>query len=472
MTLRHRAVRTDPVFLSVAAFGLTVATAVATIGPLGDPDAWWNLKAGQYLLDTGHFAGPDPWSQFSSHDFVLTEWLGSVIAAALYAPFGPAALVAMRTAGGVAIVTLLFVLARKCAELRHAVPVTLVGLLGFSGSISERPQTLGLVLFLVTLLVWRRAADSGSPPSWWLLVLAWIFPMAHGYWVLGVLVGIATTAGVALDRRSWRVAAQYGVRVAASLGVAALTPVGPRLLETPLQVRSAASGMVGEWQRASPDQPLVLLAVGFAIVVGFAWLRTGTSWWRTFHLLLALTLACTYARFSAPAVALCVPLAAEAVHRWATSPRALSCLPSPPPPVERRTLAAAALVVVLAGLLAAPASARQLRYTPAALTPAIAAIPDGSTVFDDFNVASWMLFRYPHLRLVVDTRLEVFSASYLDGYAAALAARPGWQDFVRRDGASWAVLREAVPLATALRRSGWTQTASAQGYVVLHRTQP
>jgi hypothetical protein len=302
-------------------------------------------------------------------------------------------------------------------------------------------------------------------------VLAWIFPMAHGYWVLGVLVGLATTAGVALDRGSWRVAAQYGARVVGSLAVAALTPVGPRLLETPFQVRSAASGMVGEWQRASADQPLVVLAVGFAILVGFAWLRAGTSWWRAFHLLLALALACTYARFSAPAVALCVPLAAEAAHRWATTPRALSCPPPTPPLVERRALAAAALVVVLAGLVAAPASARQLRYTPTALTPAIAAIPDGSTVFDDFNVASWMLFRYPRLHLVVDTRLEVFSASYLEGYGAALAARPGWQGFVQRDGASWAVLREAVPLATALRRSGWAQTASAQGYVVLHRTQ-
>ncbi|QGN56696.1 hypothetical protein [Nostocoides sp. HKS02] len=473
MTLdARRADRSERTFLLLAAAGLTVATATATIGPLRSPDAWWNLRAGDYLLATGRFVGPDPWSRFSTHQFVLTEWLGSVVAALLYRPFGAAALVELRTIGGVAIAALLYLLTRRVADLPYAVLATLVGLLGFSGSITERPQTLGLVLLLVSLHLWRSAALGGRVPSLWRLPLGWVFAMAHGYWTLGVLVGAATGAGLALDRRSWRTGLSAGLLVAGTVAAAAVTPVGPRLLLTPFQIRSAAAALVSEWQRASPTQPLVAIALALVVLTAAAWLRTGTSWWRVFHLLLALGLALSYARLSAPAVAITVPLAAEAAQRLKARRTARTAEASAPTRLELKAMAAGAVLVVLAGLVAAPASARRPLLTPTALLPAIAAIPSGSTVFDDFNVSSWMLHTYPHLQLVVDTRIEVFAPAYVNGYAAALDARPGWQSFVAHTGANWAVLRQEVPLAGALERAGWATTASRDGYVVLHRVAP
>ena len=44
---RDNDVREDRAFALLAFAGLAVATAVASIGPLSDPDAWWNLRVGQ-----------------------------------------------------------------------------------------------------------------------------------------------------------------------------------------------------------------------------------------------------------------------------------------------------------------------------------------------------------------------------------------------------------------------------------------
>lgn len=464
--------RSDRTFLLLAAMGLSLATGIASIGPLRSPDAWWNLKAGDYLLATGRFVGPDPWSRFSSRPFVLTEWLGSVVAAGLYHPFGAAALVELRTIAGVAIAALLYLLARRVADLPYAVIATLVGLVGFSGSITERPQTLGLVLLLVTLHLWRSAALRGRRPTLWVLPLGWVFAMAHGYWTLGVLVGAATAVGLAVDRRSWRTGLSAGAMVAGTAALAALTPVGPRLVLSPFQIRSAATGLVTEWQRASPTQPLVAIALALVVLTAVAWLRTGTSAWRLFHLLLALGLALSYARLSAPAVAISVPLAAEAAQRLKARQTARAAEVSAPTRLEVTAMAAGAALVVVVGLFAAPTSARRPLLTPTALAPAIATIPDGSTVFDDFNVSSWMLYTYPRLNLVVDARIELFSPAYVNGYAAAVDARPGWQSFVQRTGAHWAVLREEVALASALERAGWTVGARRDGYVLLQQVTP
>ena len=39
------------------------------LNPLDDPDTYWHLRAGRYLLDTGSFSGPEPWSKYGGESF-------------------------------------------------------------------------------------------------------------------------------------------------------------------------------------------------------------------------------------------------------------------------------------------------------------------------------------------------------------------------------------------------------------------
>lgn len=451
----------DLPLVALATVGLSVAVGFVAIGPLSDPDAWWNLRAGQYLLSTGRFAAADSWSSFSGNDFVLTEWLGAVMAAALYEPFGAAALVWMRTAGAVAIAVLLLIATRSVADLPGAVIATLVGLLGFSGSMPERPQTLSLAFLVLSVIVWRRAATTGRP-TWWLVPLTWLWACTHGYWVLGIAVGAATAVGVALDQGRWRPLLRFGAVLSAMLLAAGLTPVGPRLLLLPARVHSAAAGLVGEWEPATIAQPVVAIVVTTCLAVALSWLWGGWSWWRLAHLMLALCFALTYARLSAPAMALAAPLVAEALQRLRRARPAAVSRP------ERFALAIGAASVLMVGAAMAPATSKELRHTPVALADELADIPAGAVVLNDYNASSWMQFHFRDLSLVIDSRTEVFSPSYIGRYRAAWEARPGWDTYVRSTGATWAILRSNSPLAGAMQqRMGWARMSAQDGYVLL-----
>ena len=60
----------DPRWLvpALALFAVGTTTRFG-IRPVSDPDAWWHLKAGAYLLSHWRFDGPDPWVPFSSRPF-------------------------------------------------------------------------------------------------------------------------------------------------------------------------------------------------------------------------------------------------------------------------------------------------------------------------------------------------------------------------------------------------------------------
>jgi hypothetical protein len=453
----------DRAYTAFLAVGLALGVGAFALRPLVDSDAWWNLKAGRYLLDTGRFAGPDPWSEFSTRPFVLTEWAGSVVAALAFEQIGAPALVLLRMAGVLALFLLMLGAARQLAEPPIAAASAVLGLVIASSSLSERPQTLGLVWLMVAVIGWRRAVVSGQPP-WWLIPLTWVWASTHGYWVLGIAVGMATGVGRLLDGPSRRRTAWiFGRHLALMLLAAALTPVGPRLLALPLRVHSAAGTLVHEWRPAAVTEIPTGTALLCALVVAWLWLGQPSAWWERCQLVLALAFALTIARLSPAAACLLVPLLASALQRWRAG-----AAPSRATRWELGAAAAGAGAVVLAGALLAGTFAARQPLSPTSLLPELRRISPGEVVLADYDISSWMLFHVPQASLVVDSRTELFDDDYLSDYVRAMQAKPGWRRFVEHTRAEWAVLREDSPLATALEeRSGWQRAAEGDGYLVL-----
>jgi hypothetical protein len=456
---------TDPRWLVPAVAVFAVASTVKFgIRPVSDPDAWWHLKTGAYVLSHGSFDGPDPWVPFSSRPFVLTQWLPEVVAQKGYELFGLPAVAWLRCAAMLALISGLLWAARAAADVVPAVIAALAGLIGTGGSLSERPQLVSLVLLAVTVGAWWRTAED-LRPRWWLVPLTFLWACCHGLWGVGVLVGLVVIAGLGLDRRLDRRGALRLLAVPAlSMVAAAVTPVGPRLLLTPLEVSSNVSQFVQEWQPTDARTLFAALTLAMITLALLPWVR-GTSarpWWQIALAGTAVLFTLVMSRTVPVGAILAVPLLAASLQEQRGH--------SPAPPSRRGTSAWVALVAA-AAIVAVPitaAVAQRPAGWPEGLRPQLAAIPARTVILNDFTAGGWLLWAEPHLTPVIDLRSEIYSKEYLREYIVTKDVRAGWQRFLGRTRPGYALLRVNAPLTIALREQlRWTTVGADGDYVLL-----
>jgi hypothetical protein len=455
----------DPRWL-VPALALFAVAATVKLGirAVSDPDAFWHLKAGAYVLSHWRFDGPDPWVPFSSRPFVLTEWLPEVVAQKGYQLFGLPAVAWLRCAAMLALISALLWAARQTADTVPAIIAAMAALVGAGGSLSERPQLVSFVLLAVTVGAWWKSAGD-LKPRWWLVPMTFLWACCHGMWGVGVLIGVAVIAGLALDRRlDCRTAGRLLAVPALSVLAAALTPVGPRLLLTPLQVSSNAAQFVQEWQPTSARDlfaAVTLAMIGLALL---PWIR-GTSprpWWQV--ILAGTAVVCTLAMYRTVPVGsiIAAPLLASALQEQRGQP---------PAPLTRRGASAWIGLVVAAAIVAVPiagAVAQRPSGWPEGLRPQLDAIPAKTVVLNDFATGGWLLWREPQLTPVIDLRSEIYSMAYISDYRRTEQVRAGWQEFLDRTRPQYALLKSDAPLTVALRQQlSWTAVGQDTGYVLL-----
>ena len=449
----------------VAAVGIPVLLGVVAVAvrPISDPRAWTAVREGRLLRETWQFVARDPASPFATADVVRTEWAGDLVAAFAHDTWGPAGLIVLRALAVVALAVLFLRAARREADLVPAVIATFVGLFG-SLSLGEEPMTAGVVLAMVSVLGWRGAA-AGLRPPWWLVPVVWVWASTDGSWVFGPLLGVVTAAGLALDGRLDRsTARRFAAVILASIAAAALTPVGPRLLLTPIRAYRGESGVLAGWTLVDITNPLAVLTAGAAVLLLVSWLRSAArpTWWKVAHAGTALVIALSFGRAVPFAACLLVPLVAEGLQalRGTSTER--------PGRLEGRALVLGVLVgVVVCAGLAVPLSQVD-RDAPAAFRSELSRLPSGTVVFGYHQTASWLLLFEPQLQVVMDARPELYAPADVAAYVSALRAEPDWSEVVDRSGATVALLPSGSPLGTALReRRGWSVVRASADYVLL-----
>jgi hypothetical protein len=459
----------SPWVASVATVIAVLVVARFGLRPVSDPDAWWHLKTGEYLLNGGPFVGKDPWSPFSTKPFVLTQWLPEVVAAQVHMLFGWPGVAWLRCAAVLGVLAAVFWSTRRVASTLPAILAALGAVIGASGSLSERPQVVSFIFLAVTVGAWSRTAVDLRPRRW-LIPMTWLWACSHGLWSIGLTVGCAFIVGLALDRRLSRsVFLKLSGVIAGSLVAACLTPVGPRLLLTPFEVATAAGPLVNEWQPSSArDFTTGTVLVMLALVVVVA-LRSGVRrpWWQITLTAMAFGYTLLMNRTVAVGAVLVAPLLAEALQQLQRSS---------PCPLTRRGRWGIASVFV--GVLAlaiplAPILAGTPDGVPGKLSASLKALPAGSVILDDQPQSGWLLYTQPHLRPVIDLRSELYDPNYLRRFNDAMAVKPGWEQFVRKSGASAALVPEGAPIIEALtERLGWVITAKGDGYLVMRPGAP
>ena len=134
------------------------------IAYVAEPDIWWHLTSGDWILSHHAFPRVDMFSSTTlGHPWQAYSWLFEVMLAKLYAWFGLAGVVGYTTAMVLAITAALFRLVHASENsLRIALPLTAVSAFALLTLFSPRPWHFTVLFFTVELAVVQKARHSGS----------------------------------------------------------------------------------------------------------------------------------------------------------------------------------------------------------------------------------------------------------------------------------------------------------------------
>jgi hypothetical protein len=449
-----------------AGLALVIVAGTTRVGlrAVSDPSPWLHLRVGKYLLAGGRFGLPDPWAPYPVRPYVLTEWLPSILAQPLYAVAGLPAIAWLRCLSMLLLLTATMCNTRRVSGVVVSLLTAFASVLAAGEGMTERPQAVSFVLLAITVGAWWRTTED-LKPRWWLIPLTWLWASSHGLWIVGLGLGVVVVASLALDRRiDRRQAGRLLAIPALGLVAAALTPVGPRLLLTPLTIGSNGSDFVGEWQPTSIRDPYAILTLAMIAVVLFGWIRSRAvpPWWQIALASLSLVSTLAMSRTIAIGAVIVAPLLAQAIQQYAGE--------RVRPVTHRATMGWLALVLA-AAVIAIPISTAVAGTpvgVPDGLRPQLSAIPAGTVILCEDDKSGWLLWAEPQLAPAIDIRTEIYSHAHLAAYVRTMAVEPGWQDFITQTRSRYALVADRSPIAIALReRLGWHALGKDSGYVLL-----
>ncbi|MFZ0684360.1 MAG: hypothetical protein WAM89_02355 [Terriglobales bacterium] len=448
-------------FSGVLLLGLLGMTARNAI----DPDLWWHLRAGQWIVETGHVPHVDSFSfTRAGQPWVAHEWLSEVVFYELWKLGGPVALIvfsALVTSAG------FMVLFWRCAaQAQWAAAATALGALAAASSWGVRPQMFTFTL--AALLLWLLERGESRPG-----LLLWIPPLfllwlnLHAGFALGPALLLAYGAGIlfetAFGHTPWQQARPIVVRVllvvAACLALVPLNPNGAKLYRYPFETLSSHGmrSLIAEW--GSPDFHrglyLPLLAVWLLLLVVFASGRARPKWRVFVPLLLTGFAALDAARHIPIFILLAIPVIAAALPAGAG---AVTALPRRLVATRFRPIFNLAVIVLTGALVLAKWSslARNEDAKEAEMFPreAVAFLHSGDyprDLFVDYDWGGYVLWKlYPEYRVFVDGRADLYGDKLLrQGAETVLDLRTGWREVLDH----WKVEAILVPPSSAVAQA-------------------
>src|SRR5271169_5118623 len=242
-------------FAAILFFGLLAMTARSAT----DPDLWWHLRTGQWIVETGHIRHSDPFSfTRAGHVWVSHEWLSEVLFFELWKHGGAAALIvfsAIITSAGFLLLYL------RCPGQKHwAAAATAFGAVAAAPAWGTRPQMFTFTM--ASLLLWLLEAGERRPKLlFWIPPLFLLWLNLHAGFALGPALLLAYALGLLMEtatgNTAWPEARPIFLRVMLLLLVCLLlvplNPSGAQLYRYPLDTlrSSGMRSFIGEWR--SPD---------------------------------------------------------------------------------------------------------------------------------------------------------------------------------------------------------------------------
>lgn len=187
LPLAERAFRLTTVALTLA----VPALLCLCVAYVAEPDIWWHLSSGDWILCHHAFPHVDPFSSSTmGQPWQAYTWLFDVLLSSLFQHFGLAGIVSY-TCVMVLLITAAFLYLVRSAvtSLRVALPLTLAGGLALLTLYSPRPWHFTVLFFIMELALIQAVRRSGRlTPFLWLPLLFALWANLHIQFIDGLLL--------------------------------------------------------------------------------------------------------------------------------------------------------------------------------------------------------------------------------------------------------------------------------------------
>jgi hypothetical protein len=439
------------VFLSVRSFKV-------------DPDLWWHIKVGEGILATHHWPTTDPYSfTVAGQHWLAYEWLGDVLLAGVYRTGGVRGLGALLIIlGSLVALALYFFATIRCGNPKAGFLASAVLLNLATGSFNLRPQMLGYLFLILTLIVLERFRQGKRGAVWLLPVLLLVWVNTHGSWIIGLaIIGVYLASGLArirvgaLETKRWSSAErrQLAIVFLASIVATLVTPYGTGLARFPFEVATSAPlgvATIQEWlpiRFGMPGDKLFLgLVLGFLLVQALAPIK-----WRLEEVglfLFGTAMACLHIRFLLIFVPCFAPLFAVILARW---------LPRYDRAKEIYLLNAAIMLAAI-GAMAWYFPSRTAYASIVGENYPVGAVQYLDThfvpepMYNTYGFGGYLVWaRGPEHKVFIDGRSELYEhGGVLADYVDLMNLKPGSLDVLQKDNIQSCLLWRDESLATVL----------------------
>ncbi len=430
-----------------------------------DPDTWMHIKLGQSILETGHWPTGDIYSFTAYGVFRMAfEWGGEVLIALAHRLGGLRGMDVLLIVLSSGIVVLLYYYAHlRCGKSKAAFLGTAVALPLATLCFTLRPQLLGFIFLLVTLICLERYRQGCQRTLWILppLFLVWI--NTHGSFALGLFVlGVYWASGLVgfswggLHAERWRHDQRIHLALVFLLSVLVLpiNPYGGRLVVYPIDMaffQPVGVTNVQEWQPIPFGfwQAKLFLLVFIAFIVVVVALRLQYRLEELGLFLFAAFSTFLHARFLILFAILLAPIVASILSRWA---------PPYKPAIDKYALNASLILIAILGMARYLPSEAELEKNMATAYPAQAVEylrqhPAPGPMFNDYGFGGYLLWTMgPTRKVFIDGRADLYEQTgAFSDYMSVVNLKPEALAILQSYHIQSCLVQPDAPLATLLR---------------------
>lgn len=445
---------------------------IMSLRPVADPDFWWHLRAGQWMVENRLILHQDIFSfTKAGQAWIAHEWLSEWLMYGLYRLGGLPLLILFFAS----LITVTFALLYLRSEGKPYLAgfALVLGFLATAPVLGARPQMF--TFFLSSLYWYLLEGYRREGRLRWLipipfLMLLWV--NLHGGYAMGVLLTGAFGLEAALERWNKREnnlldthhqAIHLGIALLLATAAVAANPNGLRMYRYPFETLGSPTmqAYIQEW--FSPDfhlahwQPLAVLLIVLLFAALLAHPRVSLA-------NAALLAFFCYATLRSGRHVQFFVLAAVPVLSAAGENVLGKYLPAPPTETSPR-LRWKARRLALTGLLLLAVLGRSLSVFhqqseseaekfPAHALAWIKANHPPQNLYNTYDWGGYLLWNlYPEYRVFIDGRADLYGDAFIEEFLSVYRGEEGWQARLQHYGVNTVLIQPAASLAKALQQS-------------------